>query len=72
LIYKNYCANVHRGVYTLAEEATLAYEESRKEVARLINAKSYEEILFVRNTTEAIKFLMLKKLKKIFLFFREK
>jgi cysteine desulfurase/selenocysteine lyase len=52
--YKNYCANVHRGVYTLAEEATLAYEESRKEVARFINAKSYEEILFVRNTTEAI------------------
>jgi cysteine desulfurase/selenocysteine lyase len=52
--YKNYCANVHRGVYTLAEEATLAYEESRKEVARFINAKSYEEILFVRNATEAI------------------
>ncbi len=52
--YSNYCANVHRGVYTLAEEATLAYEESRKEIARFINAKSYEEILFVRNATEAI------------------
>lgn len=52
--YKRYNANVHRGVYTLAEEATAAYEESRKEVADFINAKSYEEIIFARNATEAI------------------
>jgi len=52
--YKNFNANVHRGVYTLAEEATAEYEESRKLVANFINAKSYEEIIFVRNSTEAL------------------
>ncbi len=52
--YKNYNANVHRGVYTLAEEATIAYEESRKEVMNFINARDYQEIIFVRNATEAI------------------
>jgi cysteine desulfurase/selenocysteine lyase len=52
--YEHYNANVHRGVYTLAEEATATYEESRKYVAEFINAKSYEEIIFVRNATEAI------------------
>jgi len=52
--YEYYNANVHRGVYKLAEEATVAYEESRKEVVNFINASSYEEIIFVRNATEAI------------------
>ncbi len=52
--YENYNANVHRGVYTLAEEATVAYEESRKEVMDFINARDYQEIIFVRNATEAI------------------
>jgi len=52
--YEYYNANVHRGVYTLAEEATATYEESRKSVAEFINAKSYEETIFVRNATEAI------------------
>ncbi|HLI46722.1 MAG TPA: cysteine desulfurase [Geobacterales bacterium] len=52
--YEYYNANVHRGVYTLAEEATAAYEESRKEIVDFINANSYEEIIFVRNATEAI------------------
>jgi Selenocysteine lyase len=52
--YMNFNANVHRGVYTLAEEATMEYEESRKRVAKFINARSYEEIIFVRNSTEAL------------------
>jgi cysteine desulfurase/selenocysteine lyase len=52
--YKEYNANVHRGVYKISEEATAAYEESRAKVARLINANSPSEIVFVRGTTEAI------------------
>ncbi len=47
-------ANIHRGVHTLAERATLAYEESRRKVQRFINARAAEEIIFVRGTTEAI------------------
>jgi len=52
--YRRYNANIHRGVHTLAEEATEAYENARREVARFINAYSSREIVFVRNTTEAI------------------
>lgn len=47
-------ANVHRGIHALAEEATQAYEEARGKVAKFINAKSAREIIFVRNTTEAL------------------
>ncbi|HLY30271.1 MAG TPA: aminotransferase class V-fold PLP-dependent enzyme, partial [Ktedonobacterales bacterium] len=47
-------ANIHRGVYTLSEEATAAYERARKQVARFINARHAREIIFTRNTTEAI------------------
>jgi len=47
-------ANVHRGVYTLSEEATAAVEQARKKVARFINARSVREVVFTRNTTEAI------------------
>src|SRR5262249_51223669 len=47
-------ANIHRGVYTLSEEATAAYEGARKKVARFINARSVREIVWTRNTTEAI------------------
>lgn len=47
-------ANVHRGIHTLAEEATQAYEEARGKVAKFINAKSAREIIFVHNTTEAL------------------
>jgi cysteine desulfurase/selenocysteine lyase len=46
-------ANVHRGAYALAEEATQAYEEARAEVARFIGALP-EEIVFTRNATEAL------------------
>ncbi len=47
-------ANIHRGIHLLAEEATAQYEEARAKVARFIGASSSNEIVFVRNTTEAI------------------
>jgi cysteine desulfurase / selenocysteine lyase len=47
-------ANIHRGAYTLSEEATAAYEGARKRVARFINARSVREIIWTRNTTESI------------------
>jgi cysteine desulfurase / selenocysteine lyase len=49
-----YSANIHRGVYQIAEEATAAYEEARKSIASFINAPSAREIVMVRNATEAI------------------
>src|SRR4029077_16179001 len=52
--YNEYNANVYRGVYRISEEATLAYENARKQIAGLINAKYPSEIVFVRGTTEAI------------------
>src|ERR1700722_17407840 len=52
--YENDNANVHRGVYELAERATNDYEAARHTVARFINAAEDAEIIFVRNTTEAI------------------
>jgi cysteine desulfurase/selenocysteine lyase len=47
-------ANVHRGVHTLSQRATEAYEHARGEVQRFVNAASSSEIVFVRGTTEAI------------------
>ena len=47
-------ANVHRGVHTLSQWATDAYERARETVRRFINARSTREIIFVRGTTEAI------------------
>jgi cysteine desulfurase/selenocysteine lyase len=47
-------ANVHRGVHTLSERATTAYEEARIKVQRFLNARDAREIVFVRGTTEAI------------------
>lgn len=52
--YEHINANVHRGVYTLSEEATLAYEQARVTVARFLGAASHREVIFTRNTTEAI------------------
>jgi len=52
--YSNYNANIHRGIYTIAEEATAAYEASRKKVARFVGATDTGELVFTRNTTEAI------------------
>jgi cysteine desulfurase / selenocysteine lyase len=47
-------ANVHRGVHTLSQEATNAFEGARERVRRFLNAASTREIIFVRGTTEAI------------------
>jgi cysteine desulfurase/selenocysteine lyase len=47
-------ANIHRGVHTLSERATVAYEGVRERVARFLNAASPREIVFTRGTTEAI------------------
>ncbi len=54
--YENYNANIHRGMHTLSQEASDMYEESRAKVASFINAEE-EEVIFVRNTTEAINFV---------------
>jgi cysteine desulfurase/selenocysteine lyase len=53
-MHRNYYANVHRGVYTIAEEATNAFEAARARVAGFIGAGGPEQIVFVRNATEAI------------------
>jgi cysteine desulfurase/selenocysteine lyase len=47
-------ANVHRGVYSIAEEATALYEAARRRVARFIGAPSSREVVFTKNATEAI------------------
>jgi len=52
--YREYNANVHRGVHQLSVEASEAFEESRRDVARLLNAPSEREVVFTRGTTEAI------------------
>jgi len=52
--YSNYNANIHRGIHTLAEEATAAYEATRNTVKEFINATSPDEIIFTRGTTEGI------------------
>ena len=50
-------SNIHRGLHTLAEEATAAYEAVREQVAGFINAPSAASIIFTRNTTEALNLL---------------
>ena len=52
--YRNHYANIHRGVYTIAEEATAAFEAARRKVARFVNAPRSEEIIFTRNAKESI------------------
>ncbi|HEX2470925.1 MAG TPA: cysteine desulfurase [Candidatus Limnocylindrales bacterium] len=52
--YREYNANVHRGIYTIGEKATAAYERARSTVGRFINAPDSHEIVFTRNATEAI------------------
>lgn len=47
-------ANIHRGVHTLAEEATAMYEAAREKIAKFINAPSVRQIIYTRNTTESI------------------
>ncbi len=52
--YSNYNANIHRGVHTLSQEATNAYEEARSKIQRHFNAKSTHEIIFTPGTTHSI------------------
>jgi len=52
--YKGYNANIHRGIHSLAEEATAAFEKTRDLVQQFIGASSREKIIFTRGTTEGI------------------
>jgi cysteine desulfurase / selenocysteine lyase len=52
--YTHHNANIHRGIHTLGDESTRLYEESRRQIASFIGAKDPNELIFVRNTTEAI------------------
>ncbi len=52
--YKNHYGTVHRAIYTTAIEASDAYQESRRTCARFLNAKSEDEIIFTRGSTESI------------------
>ena len=52
--YTHYNANIHRGLHTLADEATAAFEASRVAVQAFIGAKQHEEIIFTKGTTESI------------------
>ncbi len=52
--YTGFNANIHRGIHTLAEEATAAFESTRDNVREFIGAGSREEIIFTRGTTEGI------------------
>jgi len=52
--YETINSNVHRGIHTLSERATEAYENSREKIRRFINAESSGEIVFVKGTTEGI------------------
>jgi len=52
--YSNYNANIHRGIHTLAEEATAAFEATRDAAQEFINAEGREQIIFTGGTTEGI------------------
>ena len=52
--YQNHNANVHRGIHTLGDESTKMYDSARQTVAEFIGAEDKQELIFVRNTTEAI------------------
>lgn len=52
--YETMNANIHRGIYSLSEEATAAYEATRKKIRDFLHATHTEEIIFTRNCTEAI------------------
>src|ERR1041385_4715208 len=51
---QGYNANIHRGIHTLAEKATKAFEETRHTMQQFIHAKSVEEVIFTRGVTESI------------------
>ncbi len=53
-VYENYYANVHRGVYKISAKITNEYESAREKIAKFINAKGPDEIIFTRNATESL------------------
>jgi len=53
-VFEEHNANIHRGVYEFSERTTAAFEEARAKVARLLNAPSEREVIFVRNATEGV------------------
>ncbi len=55
--YKSYNANVHRSIHQLGEEATAKFEEAHKKAADFVNAGSYRNIVFTKNTTESLNLL---------------
>jgi selenocysteine lyase/cysteine desulfurase len=52
--YENYNANIHRGIHTLSEEATEAFEVTREKIRQFIDAAEAREVIFTKNATEAI------------------
>jgi cysteine desulfurase / selenocysteine lyase len=52
--YTGFNANIHRGIHTLAEKATKAFEETRETARRFMNASSVQEVIFTRGVTEGI------------------
>ena len=52
--YREYNANIHRATHLLSAKAEKAYDGGRRKVQRFLNAKRFEEIIFVRNATEAV------------------
>ncbi len=56
--YRHYNANIHRGIYQLSEEATTAFEKSRKAVANFLGGVKSKEIIFTKSTTESINLVM--------------
>ena len=54
--YERYNSNTHRGIHTLGEEATDAYEKAHQKVSDFVNA-DFEEIVFTKNTTESLNLL---------------
>ena len=52
--YEKENANIHRGVHSLSQEATTAYEQARQKISSYLNAKSDSEIIFTKGTTDGI------------------
>ncbi|MDO8647584.1 MAG: cysteine desulfurase [Candidatus Diapherotrites archaeon] len=56
--YKEYCANIHRGMHKMSEQASREFELAHEKTAKFIGAKSEKEIIFMRNATEGFNLLM--------------
>jgi cysteine desulfurase / selenocysteine lyase len=59
VFYRQNNANIHRGIHTLAEESTAAYEDARERITKFINAPASDQVIFTRNATEAINLVAL-------------